>query len=192
MAVRGKGGGCRYNMVPGDYKGEDVNDDGRYDALIDKQFIGYDRPQYRLGFRNDFTFLTDFTASVFLRANIGYLGNFNYAIHESSMYNRLSTWNVPYWTPTNSNNEYARVTEVHGAYGGGLRIFKPGSFVRVQDLSLSYKLPVILATRMKLDGMRIFVTGRNLMTFTKWPGWDPESGNNPMPKSITLGFSLSL
>lgn len=183
---------ARYNMVPGDYKGEDLNDDGRYDALIDKQFIGYDRPQYRLGFRNDFTFLKNFTASVFLRGDLGYLGNFDYAIHESSMYNRLSTWNVPYWTPTNENNEYARTTEVHGAYGGGLRIFKPRSFVRVQDLSLSYKLPKLLATKMKLNGMRVFVSGRNLVTFTKWPGWDPESGNDPMPRTITLGLSLSI
>lgn len=181
-----------YGMKPGDYKGEDVNGDGRYDALVDKQFIGTDRPKYRLGFGNDFTFLKNFTASVFLRADLGYIGDFVYAIHESSMYNRLSTWNVPYWTPTNGNNEYARVTESHGAYGGGLRIFKPRSFVRVQDLSLSYNLAKVLAQKMKLDGMRVFVSGRNLMTFTNWPGWDPESGNSPMPKTITLGLSLSL
>jgi len=183
----------KYGMKPGDYKGEDVNEDYRYDALVDKQFIGTDRPRYRFGFRNDFTFLKNFTASVFLRADLGHIGNYStYAIHESSMYNRLSTFNVPYWTPTNGNNEYARITEVHGAYGGGLRIFKPQSFVRVQDLSLAYNVPKVLSRKMKLDGMRVFVSGRNLMTFTNWPGWDPESGNNPMPKTITLGLSLTL
>ncbi|MDN3688961.1 SusC/RagA family TonB-linked outer membrane protein [Cyclobacterium jeungdonense] len=181
-----------YTMRPGDYKGEDVNGDGVYDALVDKQFIGYTRPRYRLGLRNDVTFLKDFTASVFLRADLGHIGDFPYAIHESSTYDRINYWNIPYWTPTNPNNEYARTSEVHGAYGGGLRIFKPRSFLRVQDLSLAYNFPSYLTDRLQTSSLRVFVSARNLFTITNWPGWDPESGNTPMPKSYTLGINLTL
>jgi len=189
---------AEYNMRPGDYKAVDVDGNGAYEALVDKQFIGHTRPRHRLGLRNDFTFLKDFTASVFVRADLGHIDNFPFAIHESSEYDRRGIWNVPYWTPTNGNNEYARTSEVHGAYGGGLRIFKPKSFFRVQDISLSYNLPVDLVQRLKIANMRVFVSSRNLITVTKWPGYDPESVWNrekgrydPMPKSYTLGVSLS-
>lgn len=194
-----------YNMQPGDYKSEDVNDDGVYDALVDKQFIGHTRPRYRLGLRNDFTFLKDFTASIFLRADLGHIGEFTYATHESSTYDRINIMDIPYWTPTNGENEYARTSEVHGAYGGGLRVFKSLGFLRVQDVSLSYNIPSYIAEKLQTKSIRVFVSARNLLTFTKWPGWDPEStsipdepgdrpvlGNTPMPKSFSAGINLSL
>ncbi|MDF9798898.1 TonB-linked SusC/RagA family outer membrane protein [Catalinimonas alkaloidigena] len=188
---------AEYNMVPGDYKAVDVDDSKTYDALVDKQFIGYEQPRYRLGLRNDFSFLKDFTASVFIRADLGHIGAFDYAVHESSTYDRINIWNIPYWTPTNGNNEYARTSEVHGAYGGGLRIFKPRSFVRVQDISLAYNIPMTFAERINVNSLRIFVSARNLFTFTDWPGWDPETGlsgtaDGPMPKTFSVGVNISL
>ncbi|MEQ9439238.1 MAG: SusC/RagA family TonB-linked outer membrane protein [Cyclobacteriaceae bacterium] len=188
---------AEYNMVPGDYKAEDVDDSKTYDALVDKQFIGYEQPRYRIGFRNDVSFLKNFTASVFIRADLGHIGEFSYAVHESSTYDRINIWNIPYWTPTNGNNEYARTSEVHGAYGGGLRIFKPRSFLRVQDLSLAYNVPPVVAERIRVNSMRVFGSVRNLLTLTDWPGWDPESGvlgtdDGPMPRTFTIGVNISL
>lgn len=183
---------AEYGMMPGDYKATDVDNNKAYDALVDKDFIGHTRPRHRLGLRNDVTFFKNFTASVFVRADLGHIGNFPYAIHESSTYDRINYWNIPYWTPTNGNNEYARTSEVHGAYGGGLRIFKPRSFVRIQDVSLSYNLSDNVAQKFGISNMRVFASVRNPFTFTKWPGWDPESGNRPMPKTYTVGFSLDL
>ena len=55
-----------YNLEPGDYKVLDVDGDGKLINLNDKQFMGHDAPQYRLGLRNDVTFLKNFTASLFL------------------------------------------------------------------------------------------------------------------------------
>ena len=189
---------AEFNMRPGDYKAVDVDANNTYEALVDKKFIGHTRPRHRLGLRNDFMFLKDFTASIFVRADLGHLGIFPYAIHESSEYDRRGIWNIPYWTPTNGNNEYARTSEVHGAFGGGLRIFKPRSFVRIQDVSLSYNLPVALVQRLQIANMRIFASTRNLYTFTNWPGYDPESqydpeenAYSPMPKTYTLGVNLS-
>lgn len=203
---------AEYGLVPGDYKAEDVNGDGQYDALIDKQFIGNRTPRYRWGFRNDFTYKR-FSASIFWRADIGHKGLFDPATHESSTYDRRSIWNVPYWTPTNGENEFARVNENRGPYGGGLQVYKSKTFVRLQDVSLSYNVP--LSDNSAIKDLRIFAGARNLLTFTKWPGWDPEQtssdpnqatpnsgivadneaifGNDlPMPKTFTMGINVSL
>lgn len=184
-----------YGMRVGDFKAVDVDGNGVYNELVDKRFIGYEQPRYRLGFRNDFTFLTNFTASVFIRADLGHMGSYSPALNGGWESN--DRWNrnvgpVPYWTPENPINDYARLDVSTSGYGGGLMIYKPRSFVRIQDVSLSYSLPSSLAQRIKLNNLRVFGSVRNLATFTKWPHWDPESGSTPMPRIFTTGLSLSL
>ncbi len=182
-------------MRVGDFKAVDVDGNGVYNELIDKQFIGHERPRYRLGLRNDFTFLTNFTASVFVRADLGHISPYSPALNSGFESNDRRSRNVgpvPYWTPENPINDYARLDVSTSGYGGGLRIFKPRSFVRIQDVSLAYSLPSDIAQRLQLNNLRIFGSIRNLATFTKWPHWDPESGTSPMPRTFTTGISLSL
>jgi TonB-linked SusC/RagA family outer membrane protein len=184
-----------YRMRVGDFKAVDVDGNGVYDELIDKKFIGYTQPRYRLGLRNDFTFLTNFTASFFVRADLGHIGEYTPALNpgwESNDRRSRNVGPVPYWTAENPINDYARLDVSTSGYGGGLRIFKPRSFVRIQDVSLSYALPSVIAQRVQLNNFRIFASIRNLATFSKWPHWDPESGSSPMPRTYTMGLSLSL
>jgi TonB-dependent starch-binding outer membrane protein SusC len=182
-----------YKQKPGWYKGLDVNGDGVYTAVQDKQFIGHRAPQYRLGLRNDFTFLKDFTASFFIRADLGQIGAYPYVLENTSTLDRRNAWERPYWTPTNPNNVWPSLGHVWDAFGGGVTIYKPMSFVRIQDASLSYNLPSSIAQRINLNNVRIFASVRNLATFTKWPGWDPEkTGLSPMPRTFTFGLNLSL
>ena len=193
-----------YNLEAGDYKAVDANGDGRYTDLQDKLFIGWDQPRYRLGLRNDFSFLKNFTATVFMRADLGHLGEYQPALNLSWESN--DRWNrnvgpVPYWTADNPNNEYPRLNASRAGFGGGIMTYKPMSFVRVQDLSLSYNMPSTIAQRIRVKTVQIFGSVRNLATFTKWPGWDPESqrvsnsqpaGMTPMPRTYTLGINFSL
>jgi TonB-linked SusC/RagA family outer membrane protein len=189
---------AKYNMQPGDFKAVDVNGDGKYVDVQDKQFIGYTVPRYRLGLRNDFTFLKNFTASVFVRADLGQVGPYNVALNGG--FESDDRWNrnvgpVPYWTADNPNNEYARLNVNTGSYGGGLMVYKPRSFVRVQDVSLSYAVPAAASSRIRLNNLQFFGSIRNLATFTRWPGWDPESrqeGMEPMPRTFTVGLNCSL
>lgn len=190
-----KGEAARYNMQPGDFKSVDVNGDGKYVDVEDKQFIGYTVPRSRLGLRNDFTFLKNFTASVFVRADLGQIGAYDVALNGGFESN--DRWNrnvgpVPYWSADNPNNEYARLNVNTGSYGGGLMIYKPRSFVRIQDVSLSYNLTSAAASRLRLNSLQFFGSIRNLATFTKWPGWDPEFGMSPMPRTFTIGLNCSL
>ncbi|WP_234364057.1 SusC/RagA family TonB-linked outer membrane protein [Lunatibacter salilacus] len=182
-----------YNLSPGDFKGEDVNEDGVYTDLIDKQFIGYTNPRYNIGFRNEATY-KNFTATIFIRASLGHILPFNQALQGSLSHDRRNYDGgpMPYWTPENRNNEFARLRPIHSPYGGGLGIYHPGSFVRIQDLSLSYNMPMATVDRLKLNSMRIFGAVRNLYSFDQWPGWDPESNMTPMPRTYSLGLNLSL
>lgn len=185
----------KYGMLPGDFKAVDVNNDGRYVDVIDKKFIGYTTPRYRIGLRNDFNFLQNFSLSVFLRSDLGHIGSYSPALNGG--YESNDRWNrnvgpVPYWTVDRPNNEYARLNVNTGGYGGGLMIYKPRSFVRIQDVSLSYNMPQNVSKMINADFVRMFFSVRNLATFTKWPGWDPESGMNPMPRTFTIGFNFTL
>lgn len=188
----------KYNLKPGDIKAEDVDNNGAYQALQDKRFIGFEQPRYLLGFRNDFTFWKNLTASIFLRADLGHIRPFIQPLAGWSTYDRISTPNFEYWTPENRSNEYPRLSVNDSPFGGKVMLYKPSSFLRVQDISLSYNLPIPAAGALKLNGARVFGSVRNALTFTKWPGWDPESWNSrdrtstPMPRTFTVGLNLTL
>ncbi|MFP4366862.1 MAG: SusC/RagA family TonB-linked outer membrane protein [Bacteroidales bacterium] len=193
---------ARYDLEPGDFKAVDVDDDGRYVDLEDKRFIGHTTPRYRLGFKNDFEFLQNFTASVFIRADLGHIGSYSAALnngHESNDRRNRNVGPVPYWTADNPDDEYARLNTLRSPFGGGIMIYKPRSFVRIQDLSLSYRIPAAIVQRMGIIDLNVFGSVRNLATFTNWPGWDPESeepntepGMTPMPRTYTFGLNVSL
>ncbi len=53
--------------------------------------------------------------------------------------------------PDNPNNEYPRLNPSIAGFGGGLMIYKPSSFVRIQDVSLTYNLPSALAKKIKAE-----------------------------------------
>ncbi len=182
---------------PGWLKADDVDGDKRYTEEHDKKFIGHETPRYRLGFRNDFTLFKNLTASFFFRADLGHIGSRPNVIIGTSTYDRHNALARPYWTPTDPNNEWPSLAHVYDAFGGGIDFYKPKGFVRLQDASLAYNIPTAVVNKMKVGSARVFVSARNLATFTKWPGWDPETGgtneqNQPMPRSFTLGLNLSL
>ena len=181
-----------YNLSPGDFKAVDVNNDGRYFDLEDKQFIGYETPRYRLGLGNSLDFLQNFTASVFVRADLGHIGSYHTGAPGQADRANKSNGPDPYWTVDNPSNEFPRLNHYTAAFGGGLQIYKPKSFVRIQDLSLAYNMPPEIVQKFRFRNLQVFGTVRNLATFTKWPGWDPESGMTPMPRTYTVGLSFSL
>jgi len=181
-----------YHVSPGDIKVEDVNENGVYDAMGDKKFIGYQDPRFRIGLRNDVTFLKNFTASVFLRAELGNMASFYDALHQYSNYESYNAVKMPYWSPDNPINDYGSLKLNSSSYGGGLGIYKKCSFLRVQDLSLSYNMPQTYIHAMNISSMRVYGSVRNLYCFTDWPGWDPESKYSPMPRIFTFGVNFSL
>ncbi|MEX2641386.1 MAG: SusC/RagA family TonB-linked outer membrane protein [Balneolales bacterium] len=183
---------AEYGMSPGDIKARDFNDDGTYEALEDKAFIGHTQPRFRIGFRNEVDFLRNFSASVFVNAALGHVRPYSSARHSWTTYDRNNIAPIPYWTPENRSNEWPGLSQVHDQYGGGIEVYKDASFVRIQDITLSYSLPDNISQLIQLQNLRVFGSVRNLYSFDNWPSWDPESGFTPMPRIITAGVNLSI
>src|SRR5690606_770599 len=153
---------AEYNLSPGDFKANDLDGNGAYEALQDKKFIGYTEPRYRLGLRNEFDFLRNFSASIFIRADLGHQRAFNESVTGWSTFDRISTANYPYLTPDNRRNDYLRLNINDSPYGGGIMPYKPTSFLRIQDVTLSYNVPQPVAQIVRLQQARVFGSVRNL------------------------------
>ena len=85
------------------------------------------------------------------------------------------------------------------------RFFEDGSFIRLRSLSIGYRFPESLASNLRIDKARVYLTASNLLLFTKYTGADPETnleGNQniqgydyalpPQPRSFQLGFDITL
>lgn len=177
-----------FGKAPGDTKLLDVDGNG-VSTQEDKIFQGYTRPRFRLGLRNDFTFLKDFQFSFFLRADLGHYDKNNLLMHTSQIDDRRNAYALPYWTPENPTN---KTTRLNTANTPSFTIYESRGFLRLQDVSLSYNLPAKLLELFEVEGCRVYLSSRNLLTFSKWSGWDPESGNTPMPRIFTFGIDVTL
>ena len=88
---------------------------------------------------------------------------------------------------------------VYGAPLAGVnttRFLHRGDFVRLRNVQLGYTLPTEISQKFAVRQLRVYVTGQNLLTFTKFPGWDPEVvdvGNSTEQGNVapgTVGYQL--
>lgn len=179
----------RANAKAGYVKLKDINGDKVLDAK-DREIIGQGgQPKYRWGIVNDFKY-KNFTLSVFINSMQGWISTRNRYI---SIGRSLNFPDIGWWTPENKSNNLPSIT-YQNQYGHAYYISR--DFVRIQDVSLEYNLPPDVINKAKLSSCKIFVSGKNLYTFTKWEGPDPESGTTsfsnyfPFPRTISLGLNL--
>jgi len=77
------------------------------------------------------------------------------------------------------------------------------SYTRIKDITLSYTFPKAFLQKIKLQGLTAYASGKNIYTFTKWIGWDPEStqdargtanwtNNYPFTRQIVFGLNVTL
>jgi hypothetical protein len=182
---------AEYGVEVGDFKVRNLDDSKAHEALQDKTFIGYTEPRHRLGLMNAFTICKNFHALVFLRADLGHKRSFDQSVTGWTMFDRQNSEDYPYWTPENKTNKWPKLNNNLAAFGGGIMPYKPTSFLRVQDVSFSYDLPNASKITPTLKSLSIYFSARNLLTFSDWPGYDPESGHDPMPRTYSIGVNLS-
>lgn len=58
------------------------------------------------------------------------------------------------------------------------RFLHDGSFIRLRNVQLGYTLPAGISNRLRVRSLRVYVAGQNLLTHTRFPGWDPEVVSN--------------
>jgi len=183
----------------------DTNGDGKPDKGDgqindkDKKVLGTMLPKWTGGMTNTFHY-KNLHLSVFIQTFQGALKNdvdLNYA---DEIGRRNTPADVGYWTAENKNNDRPSLTYFNTKNYG---YPKDDSYTRIKDVTLSYTFPKELLQKIKLEGLTIYASGRNLYTFTKWIGWDPEnnyatrvSGNSadnyPNVRSIIFGVNISL
>jgi len=95
------------------------------------------------------------------------------------------------WTKENpnTNTPEARFYKNNGAQPSS-RFIQDGSFVRLRNATLSYNIPNSLLRSLKIQGVRIFVTGLNLMTITNYTGWDPEVNSDDIVTNVAQGYDF--
>ena len=154
-----------------------------------------------MGIRNTFNY-KGFDLSFFLNiingGKDGYL-----AYNEKPSYVSHSTGNASnlnwfdcydYWSPSNTD---AKFGIAWNSPAMDADILQSRSFVRLQDLSLGYTFSQKTLQKAKIDALRVFFSGKNLLTFTGWDGWDPEMGlgisstSYPVMKTYALGVEIT-
>jgi hypothetical protein len=80
----------------------------------------------------------------------------------------------------------ASVTNSSNAYRISSRYVEDGSYVRLQDVTLGYRLPRAVVGRGVSDA-RVFVTGNNLKLWSKYLGYDPDVNSNGSNTNTALG-----
>lgn len=99
----------------------------------------------------------------------------------------------------NPNAPYPRLS--YGGNGNNFREstywLRDGSYIRLKTVDIGYTLPKQFVNQLRLNNVRVFMVGSNLLTWAPFKLWDPEMANSrgedyPMTKSITLGLSVNL
>lgn len=174
----------------------------------DRTIIGNPHPDFIWGWNNDFQW-KNFDLNLFFQ---GSQGNdiLSYTLMELDLLagiNNATTNALDRWTPTNTN------TDVPKAVTGrtrrvSTRWIYDGSFARLKNVALGYNLPTSLLDRWKINKFRIYVSAQNVLTLTKYEGYDPEVnyqsggstngnrnlgldyGSYPNVKSYTVGLNI--
>lgn len=164
----------------------DINGDGQI-TTADRKIIGDPNQDWTAGFNNTFRY-KDFDLNIFFQgATGGEIYNFN-LVELASGGDNATTEARDVWTPSNTetNVPSAKVR----AKRMSSRYVYDGSYIRLKNIALGYNLPETLIEKMRLENVRLSVSGQNLLTFTDYPS-DPEvsykaSGNQE--SNTNLGF----
>lgn len=189
---------ARYGLRPGDYKLEDVNNDGLF-TNADKQFLGYTEPRFRWSLRNDFQLYKNFSFSFMMYSLWGHQEPFNQLKSRNGFPDRQNSYQFPYWTPENQSNEWARINSNEGS-ATGFNVYRKRSFIRLDNVSLAYNLPKDVISKYKIQNLRLYVNIRNAAMYAPdWKIWDPEwndsntdEGPGPTPRYFTFGIDLTI
>ena len=202
-AYKNKDGGLMQpNAQPGDVRFVDYNGDG-YVNDDDRTKIGKGMPDWTFGL----TFAAEwkgFDASLFFQ---GSLGNqvFDYSMRGDIPAMNRPAWILDRWIGEGTSNRIPRLTNANPNqnWRSSDLWVKDGSFLRLKTAQIGYTLPEKLLRSVSIKSIRVYVAGENLLTFTKYDGFDPEMASDgyttigvdrgiyPQARTITVGASIN-
>lgn len=170
--------------------------------------VGNPNPKYIFGFGNsisykgfDFSFLFQGVFGNSIMNGAGGFMSSSFAWFDNQTLDQLRRWQKP--------GDVTDVPQLRLGYDNGVaassRYIYKGDYVRLKNITLAYNLPSSLTKKLRINSTRFYVTGVNLLTFTKYDGWDPEvntdyrAGNRnqgsdfysaPQIKNISVGLNI--
>lgn len=188
------------DAVPGDLIFVDTNNDGVI-TEEDKTKIGKGTPDWTFGF-NVGAEWKGFDFSMFWQGTIGN-DIYDATIRVDKENQNLPSWMLGRWTGEGTSNKVPRyVLGANKNFVSSDMFVFDGSYLRLKNIQLGYTLPKELTTKFFVDRLRVYVMTENLLTFTKYHGYDPEissSGKSlgvdygvyPQARTLTFGANIS-
>ncbi|MDR0573886.1 MAG: TonB-dependent receptor [Tannerella sp.] len=182
-----------------DVSGPDGAPDGKVDN-DDRSILGQTQPKWTGGLTNTFT-CKNLSLSIFIQTVQGVMAN-NAVIGTASdeLGRRNGPAEIGFWTPENRSNEWRSLGNHSNSHGYGFPT--NASYTRIKDVTLSYNLPKLWMEKAGLSAVQVYLSGRNLYTFTDWLGWDPEARyitrgsdnwdiNYPVTRDLVFGLNVT-
>ncbi|MDR1600839.1 MAG: TonB-dependent receptor [Tannerella sp.] len=195
------------NAVPkvGDRLYKDVSDNGSFTTAEDRTIIGSAQPDFIFGIANTLEY-KGFSLSFLFQGAVG-----NEIINANRQ--SLELFNGQQnaagsardrWTPDRPSLSIPRA-KLDPAPVFSDRFVEDGSFIRLKTASLSYTLPAQITKSIGIEHVRVYLSGQNLLTFTRYSGFDPEvtsssnatvqrgtdAGVYPIARNINAGLSIT-
>jgi TonB-linked SusC/RagA family outer membrane protein len=201
--------GAAANTTPGSWKFEDYDKSGVIDAK-DRQVLGKSTPDFTYGWTTDISY-KNFGLSAFFTGSVGndilnitrFYTNSGMIDFSNVSFNQTEDWYQHRWTAAKPGNDprYPGVQKTYTLSDINSSMIEDGSYFRLKTLTLSYSLPNMKV----IKNARLFVTGTNIFTITKYSGFDPEVssfdqsllqqgvdyGAYPSQRSYTVGVSCN-
>ncbi len=161
---------------PGDIRFVDTNGDGVIDDN-DKEYAGTGIPKAEINLNLSASF-KGFDFSALIGSGWGhklYNGN-RYFYEGMNSGSNFLTSTLDAWTPENRNTSVPRAVyqDPNGNTRESDRFLESGDFIRLRQVQIGYTLPKSLLSKIKSENLRIYISGENLLTWTKYKGIDPE------------------
>ncbi len=178
-----------FDRIPGQLKIKDQNDDGIID---DEDKILYNKsPKFIFGMNNNVDY-KNFSLSVLVYARVGqwidYELNTLFRPTEQDASPRLD-----YWTPENQGAKFPRPGIVSQT-DLPILAFEKASFLKIKDITLSYKLPKTTVNQIGIENIRVYGSLQNYFTFSNLENYDAERGgqiSNPLAKHMVFGLNVT-
>lgn len=199
--VNKDGGLIQEDAVPGDIRFVDINGDGKITS-DDRTNIGNGTPKWTFGLNLGAEW-KGFDFNVFFQGVSG-VDVFDATYRQDIASGNYPTWMLSRWTGPGTSNKIPRLAlgDTKNWVISDIYV-QDGSYLRLKNIQLGYTLPRNLTQKVHVDRLRFFVMAENLITWTKYWGFDPEIGSGstslgvdygvyPQARTWSVGFNITL
>lgn len=179
----------KYGKIPGDSKYEDLNGDYVIDGN-DMKVIGNAMPKFTWAWNASVSY-KDFDLNMIINGVQGNdVWNFTRYLYSGMISDCIIPTNrdvLNRWSPTNENSDYPNFSSSNVVEKQSNRWLENGSYLKLSNLTLGYTFSKLKKNTFVKDA-KIYVSGQNLFTITKYKGYNPEGSNTQSGQDIAMGF----